>query len=137
MSDLTVTIGNAGEIQLEVADTAFKVGLAEYGGYGPAGADSTVPGPQGPQGNVGPPGSTSATDIAVDLGGSTTNLQTAITSLSQLFFQQASAPAVGVSEGDLWYDTTENVLKVYQNAVWVTVIAQPNLDVATIDSGWF
>jgi len=135
MTDLTKTIGTAGEIQLNVEDTAFKVELAEYGGYGPAGPQ----GNDGPAGPPGPPGSSTATatDINVSVGGITTDLQTAITQLSQLFFQQASAPVVGVSQGDLWFDTTSNVLKVYQDAVWVTVLAQPNLDVAIIDSGWF
>jgi hypothetical protein len=146
MADLNVTIGGEGSVQISVAesnfhvalaDTEYKVGLAEYGGYGPKGADSTVPGPAGPQGNVGPPGTTSATGINVTVDGTTTDLQTAITQLSQLFFQQASEPVVGVSPGDLWFDTTANVLKVYQDAVWVTVIAQTNLSVASLDAGWF
>jgi hypothetical protein len=136
MPDLNVTIGGEGSVQIGVTESNFKValldteyavGLAEYGGYGPRGL----------QGNVGPPGTTTATDINVDFGNVTVNLQSAITSLSTLFFQQSAAPTLGVSEGDLWYDTTESVLKVYQNAVWVTVIAQPNLAVATLDAGYF
>jgi hypothetical protein len=146
MADLNVTIGGEGSVQIGVAetnlkvalaDTAYQVGLAEYGGYGPRGADSTVPGPQGPQGNVGPPGSTTATDINVTVDGTTVNLQTAITSLSQLFFQQATEPTIGVSEGDLWADSANKLLKVYENGVWVVLITQPNLNTTTIDSGWF
>jgi len=120
---------------VSIQDTEFKVGLAEYGGYGPQG----IQGPPGPPGETGPSGSsiTNASEINVTLDGTPTNVQAAITQLSQLFFQQSSEPVVGINEGDLWFDTNLSVLKVYQNAVWVTVMAQPNLEVATLDAGYF
>jgi hypothetical protein len=69
--------------------------------------------------------------------GSSVSIQTAITQLATAFFQQATEPTVGVSEGDLWYDLTFSVLKVRQSGIWVQVLAQPDLTSANIDSGYF
>ena len=135
MAELQVTVTTDGSIalnstdteyQISAEDTTYKVGLAEYGGYGPRGL-------QGIPGTV----NSNPSQIPVVIDGTTTDLQSALTQLSTLFFQQAVAPTAGVNSGDLWYDTTANVLKVYQDANWVTVIAQTNVNTINIDSGYF
>jgi len=60
---------------------------------------------------------------------SSTTVQAALEELADNHFVQAAAPASGDSnldEGDLWYDTTNNVLKVYRNSSWeeITLNAQ-------------
>jgi len=60
---------------------------------------------------------------------SATSVQAALEELADNHFVQAAAPSSGDSnldEGDLWYDTTNNVLKVYRNSSWeeITLNAQ-------------
>jgi len=60
---------------------------------------------------------------------SATTVQAALEELADNHFVQAAAPSSGDSnldEGDLWYDTTNNVLKVYRNSSWeeITLNAQ-------------
>lgn len=44
-----------------------------------------------------------------------TNVQTALEQLADQFFRSASAPTGGnLAEGDLWYDTDDDQLKVYR-----------------------
>ena len=60
---------------------------------------------------------------------SATTVQAALEELADNHFVQAAAPSSSDSnldEGDLWYDTTNNVLKVYRNSSWeeITLNAQ-------------
>ena len=57
-----------------------------------------------------------------------TNIQDALHQIADQKFVQAAAP-VGdnnLEEGDLWYNTTDNVLMVYRNTTWeeITIAAQ-------------
>jgi len=60
---------------------------------------------------------------------SATDLQAALEELADQKFVSATAPAsddANLEEGDLWYDTANNVLKVYRNTSWeeITLNAQ-------------
>jgi len=60
---------------------------------------------------------------------SATTVQEALEELADNHFVQAAAPSSSDSnldEGDLWYDTSNNVLKVYRNTSWeeITLNAQ-------------
>lgn len=68
-------------------------------------------------------------------------LNTKVTDIEQRVFQQAVAPTVaeGASDGDIWMDTTENVLKVYREYLpdifrWETLLYN-NED--TLNAGFF
>ena len=53
-----------------------------------------------------------------------TNLQEAVAELANSQFSQASAPTTGVTEGDIWYDTDDDELKVRRNNEWVELVQE-------------
>ena len=55
---------------------------------------------------------------------SATDLQTVIDELANEKFAQTTAPTVGVSEGDLWYDTDDDELKVRRDSAWVEIVQE-------------
>ena len=73
---------------------------------------------------------------------SSTNLQTVLQGLADQDFRGASAPTGStVSEGDTWYDTDDDQLKVYRetssgNFAWVPImVGNISADSDTIDAG--
>ncbi len=71
-----------------------------------------------------------------------TNLQTVLQGLADQDFRGASAPTGStVSEGDTWYDTDDDQLKVYRetssgNFAWVPImVGNISSDSDTIDAG--
>tara|TARA_R100001594_G_scaffold1281_4_gene5386 strand:+ start:5353 stop:7098 length:1746 start_codon:yes stop_codon:yes gene_type:complete len=46
-----------------------------------------------------------------------------INSFSDTYKVLSSAPSSGVSEGDLWYDSTNNILKYYTGSAWASITA--------------
>ena len=91
-------------------------------------------------------GSSTATAIAINsvAGLSATNVQGALEELAGQNFQQASTPTGSqVSEGDTWYDTDDDQLKIYRetsNGVfqWVPIIVgTADGDSDTLDAGAF
>ena len=59
-----------------------------------------------------------------------TNVQDAIDQLADQKFTGTSAPAssdANLDEGDLWYDTTNNLLKVYRNTTWEDLVIAAQL----------
>ena len=83
-----------------------------------------------------------ATDIVYAPTGrmSTTNVQAALDELAGDYFMQAAAPSGSqLNEGDLWYDTDDDELKVYRGTQWQT-LAGAGGDVETmmsLDGGSF
>jgi len=58
------------------------------------------------------------------------NVQDAIHQLADQRFTGATAPAssdANLDEGDLWYDTTNNLLKVYRNTTWEDLVIAAQL----------
>ena len=73
---------------------------------------------------------------------SSTNLQTVLQGLADQDFRGASAPTGStVSEGDTWYDTDDDQLKVYRETssgtfAWVPImVGNISADSDTIDAG--
>ena len=59
-----------------------------------------------------------------------TNVQDAIDQLADQKFTGTSAPAssdANLDEGDLWHDTTNNLLKVYRNTTWEELVIAAQL----------
>ena len=59
-----------------------------------------------------------------------TNVQDALHQLADQKFTGTSAPASGdanLDEGDLWYDTANNLLKVYRNTTWENLVIAAQL----------
>ncbi len=61
-----------------------------------------------------------------------TNVQDAIDLLADQKFTGTTAPVAGAAgtyldEGDLWYDTTNNLLKVYRNTTWEDLVIAAQL----------
>ena len=59
-----------------------------------------------------------------------TNIQDALHQLADQRFTGASAPAssdANLEEGDLWYDTANNLLKVYRNTTWENLVIAAQL----------
>ena len=59
-----------------------------------------------------------------------TNVQDAIHQLADQKFVGTSAPGSGdanLDEGDLWYDTANNLLKVYRNTTWEDLVIAAQL----------
>ena len=107
------------------SDSIQVVSIAEQGPVGPAGANGTS-------------GTTNASLIPIVLPSGTTDLQTAITDLATQFFQQTTAPTgTGVNDGDLWFDTVNQILKVMESGVWTQVTVTPDLSTASINGGYF
>ncbi len=83
-----------------------------------------------------------ATDIVYAPTGrmSSTNVQAALDELSGDYFMQATTPTGSqLNEGDLWYDTDDDELKVYRGTQWQT-LAGAGGDVETmmqLDGGSF
>lgn len=79
---------------------------------------------------------TSANVTAMGLLGTSTNVTnmatvatniTNVNSFADTYFISGSAPA-SPTEGDLWYDTGNNKMKVYNGSAWVNFIAGENSD---------
>ena len=66
---------------------------------------------------------------------SVTNLQQAVATLANEKFAQDGEPTVGVNEGDLWYDTDNDIMYVRRDTSW-TQLVQENLTGA-IDGGTY
>lgn len=66
-----------------------------------------------------------------------TNTQTAMEQLADQLFKSSTAPTANVEEGDLWFDTTANLLKVFKSSTWVIVTLQPDLTTASLNAGYF
>ena len=63
-----------------------------------------------------------------------TNLQDALKELADQDFRQSSTPSgINVQEGDTWYDTENNIYKVYRE-VSIGVFAWTNIVVTDTDS---
>ena len=59
-----------------------------------------------------------------------TNVQDAIHQLADQKFTGITAPTAAdahLDEGDLWYDTTNNLLKVYRNTTWEDLVIAAQL----------
>lgn len=59
-----------------------------------------------------------------------TNVQDALHQLADQKFIGTSAPAssdANLDEGDLWYDTANNMLKVYRNTTWENLVISAQL----------
>ena len=59
-----------------------------------------------------------------------TNVQDAIHQLADQKFTGSTAPTgadANLDEGDLWYDTTNNLLKVYRNTTWEDLVVSAQL----------
>ena len=66
---------------------------------------------------------------------SASDLQTAVAVLANEKFAQDTPPTVGVSEGDLWYDTDDDIMYVRRDTSW-TELVQENLS-GSIDGGTY
>ena len=64
-----------------------------------------------------------------------TNLQDAVAELANSQFSQASAPTTGVTEGDIWYDSDDDELKVRRNSEWVELVQEDKS--GNIDGGTY
>jgi S1-C subfamily serine protease len=59
-----------------------------------------------------------------------TNIQDALHQLADQKFRGSSAPSssdANLEEGDLWYDTTNDLLKVYRNTTWEELVIAAQL----------
>ena len=76
-------------------------------------------------------GSNNIGTVATDLAGSDT-IGTVATNLAQVqnfanvYRISASAPTTSLDIGDLWYDTTNSVMKVYSSGGWITAASAVN-----------
>jgi len=66
---------------------------------------------------------------------SSTDLQSAVAILANEKFAQDGTPSTGVTEGDLWYDTDDDIMYVRRDTSW-TKLVQENLSGA-IDGGTY
>lgn len=104
------------EMVLETDTNKFKIGNGvdnyldlPYGGLvGPAGADSTVPGPQGAPGPAGVDGAPGK------------------------FITSATAPTE-VTDGDGWFDTTTGRVFIRYDGFWVEPIPAPQAPIDSIN----
>jgi len=86
-----------------------------------------------------------ATNVPVTPHGTitATNLQAALEQLADQDFRSSSEPTVNVEEGDTWYDTDDDQLKVYRETSvgifeWVPImIGNISEDSDTLDAGGF
>ena len=67
---------------------------------------------------------------------SSTTVQGAIEELANDFFKGTEVPTTGVEEGDLFYDTDDNILRVYADNQWITLMeAQDSTNMLRLDGG--
>jgi vancomycin resistance protein YoaR len=94
-------------------------------------------GTQGPPGSVS--GTVDASTIAITPHGTitTSTLQAALEQLADNLFQQSTEPVANIEEGDIWYDTTADKVKVYRNGAWEDFALSADLDTATMNGGYF
>jgi len=58
-------------------------------------------------------------------------VEAALDTLAERSFVQAAAPTAGVSEGDTWYDTDDDIMYVRREDQWKRIITE----VGTLDGG--
>ena len=69
---------------------------------------------------------------------SSTTVQAAIDELADDFYRGTEAPGSGYEEGDLFYDTDDNLFRVYVENEWVTLLrAADTDDMQRLDGGNF
>ena len=69
---------------------------------------------------------------------SSTTVQTAIDELADDFYRGTTEPSSGYEEGDLFYDTDDNLFRVYVENEWVTLLrAADTDDMQRLDGGNF
>ena len=73
--------------------------------------------------------------VATIAGLAQTNVQTALEELAHRFYQDSTAPTVGVNEGDLWYDLDTSLLKLYDGASFSQVTA--SADTTNLSGNYF
>ncbi len=67
---------------------------------------------------------------------SSTTVQGALGELANDFFKGTEVPTTGVEEGDLFYDTDDNILRVYADNQWITLMeAQDSTNMLRLDGG--
>ena len=84
-----------------------------------------------------------ANAIVYEAGGSieSTTVQAAIEELANDFYRGTTVPTSGIEEGDLFYDTDDNILRVYaetssNNLEWVTLMeATDSTNMLRLDGG--
>ena len=69
---------------------------------------------------------------------SSTTVQAAIDELADDFYRGTTEPSSGYEEGDLFYDTDDNLFRVYVENEWVTLLrAADTDDMQRLDGGNF
>ena len=69
---------------------------------------------------------------------SSTTVQAAIDELADDFYRGTTEPSSGYEEGDLFYDTDDNLFRVYVEDEWVTLLrAADTDDMQRLDGGNF
>ena len=69
---------------------------------------------------------------------SSTTVQAAIDELADDFYRGTETPGSGYEEGDLFYDTDDNLFRVYVENEWVTLLrAADTDDMQRLDGGNF
>ena len=69
---------------------------------------------------------------------SSTTVQAAIDELADDFYKGTETPGSGYEEGDLFYDTDDNLFRVYVEDEWVTLLrAADTDDMQRLDGGNF
>ena len=69
---------------------------------------------------------------------SSTTVQAAIDELADDFYKGTTEPSSGYEEGDLFYDTDDNLFRVYVEDEWVTLLrAADTDDMQRLDGGNF
>ena len=69
---------------------------------------------------------------------SSTTVQAAIDELADDFYRGTETPGSGYEEGDLFYDTDDNLFRVYVEDEWVTLLrAADTDDMQRLDGGNF
>jgi|TARA_R110002110_G_scaffold129401_3_gene309549 hypothetical protein len=67
----------------------------------------------------------------------TTNIQTAIQNLDDTLSARTTAPSTPI-EGSIYYDTDDNILRLYINSAWVTLAATSLTNsMSTVSGGTF
>ena len=120
--DYSITV-NPSVKNINAITQPISIGVTSFSGVGPQG-------PPGQDGTVDPG------QISVIMPSGTTSLQSAITLLANEFIQGSTAPST-VNVGNLWYDTSNARLKIYESGTWVPVTVTPDLSVADLDGGYF